>query len=464
MFINQSDIILNQTETTTLAGAAVASVATKMMMLPTTVTPMTSITDPDGTPNDLTWLDQLALALSPQVLVALRVVGIAFFLLLSGLISGLHLALMSLDIVELRCMEIAGNERERSHARKILPVRARTNFLLTSLILAVVACDSATTLLIGSLTSDAWALFLSTVLITIFAGILPEAVVFKYSSIVAAKTIYLTYLILILTCALSYPSSLCLDCCIKHRGPVRNRKYLAAYIDMIKRDTHLEPFEVATLQGTLSLSSRCVRHIMTPIDRVVSLSDSEQLDWQSFVHLLKTGYSRIPIYRGQRSAVVGLLHVKEIATVFSFDSAIKVPVKFLMDKAPRTLSFVSADSPLSRNSFINSLKTGMHMAFVVEGAITNGVSCTRSQANAVIGIVTLEDMIQAVIGQEISDEMESGQQMQQQLQQQQQPPTSATANDHDPKQRRQKGMLYAQQILKALQEGSFASRPHIYPL
>ena len=127
--------------------------------------------------------------LSPELVVTFKIIGILFFLIMSGLISGLHLALMSLDLIELRCMQIAGTEKEKKQAKKILPIREKTNYLLTALILAVVACDSATTLLIGSLTDNLWALFISTIAITIFAGILPEAVVFKYSSIVAAKTI-----------------------------------------------------------------------------------------------------------------------------------------------------------------------------------------------------------------------------------------------------------------------------------
>ena len=246
----------------------------------------------------------------------------------------------------------------------------------------------------------------------------------------------ITYLILILTFPLAYPISLCLDSCIKHHGPVRNRKYLAAYIDMINSETHLEPFEIATLRGTLSLNSMNVRQIMTPMDKVVSLPETAVLNWETFVTFLKTGYSRIPIYRdNDKSYIVGLLHIKEIATVFGFNSNIQVPVKFIMEKAPRPLNFVSAESPLSRNNFINSLKTGIHLAFVVEGPVA--VS-TKKQ---VIGIVTLEDMIEAVTGQQISDETDM-----------------MPASDKNKKERK-KGMLYAQQILKALQEeGRFPQR------
>lgn len=405
-----------------------------------TLIPSSNVSSPHPVSPSAVLDDDIEQALSPHVYLTLKIVGIVFFLLMSGLISGLHLALMSLDLIELRCMQIAGTEKEKKQAKKILPIREKTNYLLTALILAVVACDSATTLLIGSLTENVWALFLSTILITIFAGILPEAVVFKYSSVVAAKTIYITYLILILTFPLAYPISLGLDSCIKHHGPVRNRKYLSAYIDMIKRETHLEPFEIATLQGTLSLNSKNVRQIMTPIEKVISLPETTILGWEMFVNILKTGYSRIPIYRNNdKSYIVGLLHIKEIATVFGFNSNIKVPVKFIMEKAPRPLNFVSADSPLSRNNFINSLKTGIHLAFVVEGPVA--VSTKRQ----VIGIVTLEDMIEAVTGQQISDESDV---------------SPATDSRKD----RKKGMLYAQQILKALQEEGKYPRKFSHPL
>lgn len=56
-------------------------------------------------------------------------------LVLSGLFSGLTLGLMSLDMVSLEILAEGGEEQERECAKKILPVRAKGNLLLCTLLL-----------------------------------------------------------------------------------------------------------------------------------------------------------------------------------------------------------------------------------------------------------------------------------------------------------------------------------------
>lgn len=56
-------------------------------------------------------------------------------LVLSGLFSGLTLGLMSLDMVSLEIVAEGGEVHERAYARKIIPVRAKGNLLLCTLLL-----------------------------------------------------------------------------------------------------------------------------------------------------------------------------------------------------------------------------------------------------------------------------------------------------------------------------------------
>ena len=56
-------------------------------------------------------------------------------LLLSGLFSGLTLGLMSLDMVSLEILAEGGEEQERECAKQILPIRAKGNLLLCTLLL-----------------------------------------------------------------------------------------------------------------------------------------------------------------------------------------------------------------------------------------------------------------------------------------------------------------------------------------
>jgi len=51
------------------------------------------------------------------------VVASAFLVLLAGLMSGLTLGLLSLDVVDMQVLLRSGSEREKRHARRIAPVR-----------------------------------------------------------------------------------------------------------------------------------------------------------------------------------------------------------------------------------------------------------------------------------------------------------------------------------------------------
>ena len=54
---------------------------------------------------------------------------------MSGLFSGLTLGLMSLDMVSLEILRDGGEGEERAYAAKIIPIRAKGNLLLCTLLL-----------------------------------------------------------------------------------------------------------------------------------------------------------------------------------------------------------------------------------------------------------------------------------------------------------------------------------------
>lgn len=71
----------------------------------------------------------------------------------SGLFSGLTLGVLSLDLVGLRILEKGGEEWERVYARKIMPVRAKGNLLLCTLLFGNTVVNAGIAILLSSLTS-----------------------------------------------------------------------------------------------------------------------------------------------------------------------------------------------------------------------------------------------------------------------------------------------------------------------
>lgn len=363
----------------------------------------------------------------------LSIVGIIFLLCLSGTISGLNLAILSLDLTDLKVLSNAGSGDEKEHARKILPVRNRSNYVLCAFSVAEVAVDSGNTVLIESLTNSWIAILISTILITIFAGILPQAICHRHALVIGARTIWLTYIIMIITFLLAYPISLLLDCLIGEEiSQFHDRKYLSSYIEMTKKDNALGNVELAAVTGALALKAKKVSEVMTPIKDVLMLPSTAVIDQTTLMNVLHSGYSRVPIYDGRRDNITGVLHVKELAAVLIFEmnnkniaSSNKVNIKYIIDQVKRELIFVSADASLGKDNLINQFKRGLHLAFVV-----NGNSHPLSK-KPVIGIITLEDLIEEILQTEIVDETD-------------------TVSDNRKKEKRAR--IYTREIINALQK------------
>src|SRR5210317_1673983 len=97
--------------------------------------------------------------------------GIVFCLTQSAMFSGLNLAFFSLSRLQLEVEISQGNKA----AGKVLAVRQDSNFLLTTILWGNVGINVLLTLLSDSALAGVLAFLFSTIFITIFGEILPQA-------------------------------------------------------------------------------------------------------------------------------------------------------------------------------------------------------------------------------------------------------------------------------------------------
>ena len=101
------------------------------------------------------------------------------------------------------------------------------------------------------------------------------------------------------------------------------------------------------------------------------------------------GYSRVPVYRGDLDEPLGLIHLKDLALKFGFGPKVAAP-RFALRPLLRPLLYVPGSMPIG--ALLQQMQQKrIHMALVID------------EYGGVDGLVTIEDLIEQVIGQ-IDDE------------------------------------------------------------
>ncbi|MEK6776250.1 MAG: hemolysin family protein [bacterium] len=139
--------------------------------------------------------------------------------------------------------------------------------------------------------------------------------------------------------------------------------------------------DVRIIRKIFDFSDIRVRNILVPIDQVVSVSENASVI-QAMEEVVTNGYTRLPVYRGDRMHMVGLLHALDLFRVQSLNREIA--------DYYRKPFFVQPDA-LIRDLFKAMQKRGIMMAVVLGD---NGTA---------LGIVTMEDILEEIFG-EIEDE------------------------------------------------------------
>ncbi|XP_042068944.1 metal transporter CNNM4 isoform X1 [Haplochromis burtoni] len=328
----------------------------------------------------------------------LQVIMISCLLVLSGMFSGLNLGLMALDPMELRIVQSCGTDKEKKYARKIEPIRSKGNYLLCSLLLGNVLVNTTLTILLDDLIgSGLGAVVASTIGIVIFGEIVPQALCSRHGLAVGANTILVTKFFMFLTFPLSFPVSKLLDFLLGQEiGTVYNREKLVEMLKVTEPYNDLVKEELNMIQGALELRTKTVEDVMTPLANCFMIQADAVLDFNTMSEIMESGYTRIPVYDEERSNIVDILYVKDLAFVDPDDCTnLKTITKFYN----HPVHFVFHDTKL--DAMLEEFKKGKSHLAIVQKVNNEGEGDPFYE---VLGLVTLEDVIEEIIKSEILDE------------------------------------------------------------
>uniref|UniRef100_A0A8I3WR70 Metal transporter n=1 Tax=Callithrix jacchus TaxID=9483 RepID=A0A8I3WR70_CALJA len=330
----------------------------------------------------------------------LHILLITVLLVLSGIFSGLNLGLMALDPMELRIVQNCGTEKERRYARKIEPIRRKGNYLLCSLLLGNVLVNTSLTILLDNLIgSGLMAVASSTIGIVIFGEILPQALCSRHGLAVGANTIVLTKFFMLLTFPLSFPISKLLDFFLGQEiRTVYNREKLMEMLKVTEPYNDLVKEELNMIQGALELRTKTVEDIMTQLQDCFMIRSDAILDFNTMSEIMESGYTRIPVFEDEQSNIVDILYIKDLAFVDPDDCT---PLKTITRFYNHPVHFVFHDTKL--DAMLEEFKKGKSHLAIVQKVNNEGEGDPFYE---VLGLVTLEDVIEEIIRSEILDESE----------------------------------------------------------
>ena len=310
----------------------------------------------------------------------------------SGVFSGLTLGFFSLSKDDLERKA----ELKDPRAIKVYKIRKDGNLLLCTLLIGNVAVNSTLSIFLGSITSGVMAGIVATSLIVVFGEIVPQATFSRYALIIGSKLSWLVKIFIFIFYPICKPIAWMLDKSLGEEIPtVYSKKELVKLIEDHEdlKESDLDADEERIIKGALSFSHKTVRDIMTPRTQVVAIPFDQKLDNKTIKQINEFGRSRIVVYKKTINEVAGILYVKDLIGA-------KMKDKTVGNMARKEVIFVDDEKPL--DDLLNAFKKTRSHLFVA-----------LNEFGEVAGIVTIEDVIEEIIGAEIVDEFDKHEDLQQ---------------------------------------------------
>ena len=321
-------------------------------------------------------------------------------LLASAFFSGSETALTAASPAKMHALEQDGSRRARV-VNYLLTVRERfIGAILLGNTLANVAASALATSLFLSLFGEqgvAYATVVMTVIVVLFAEVLPKTYAIvnadRVALVVAPAVRFVVALFAPVTNAIQFlvrHTLRLLGASISDEAEVLSaHEELRGTIELIHKEGGVVKLDRDMLGGVLDLRELTVSDIMVHRTKIDAI-DAE-LPTEKIIDLaLKSAHTRLPLWRGEREEIVGILHAKTLLRALRHA---KGDVSKLDIMKLATPPWFVPDTTTLKDQLNAFLKRKSHFAIVVD------------EYGEVMGLVTLEDIIEEIVG-DITDEMD----------------------------------------------------------
>ena len=235
-----------------------------------------------------------------------------------------------------------------------------------------------------------------TILILVFSEIIPKTIgATRWKSLMGFTTACISFLIFIM-----YPIVVCIEWLQKHITPkdstdtTVSRDEVSAMANVAEEEGDLEEDENAIIQNLINMDDVTAADVMTP--RVVAHIAPERMTIKTFYRDKRyLHHSRIPVYADNDEYITGYILRMEALQLMAEDK-----YDVTLGEIKREIASFNEDTPLDE-IWDEMLRKDEQISVVI------------NEYGSFQGILTLEDVIETLLGSEIVDEYDTVRDMQQ---------------------------------------------------
>ena len=326
-----------------------------------------------------------------------RLISLAALLVVAAFLSAAEISLVSVNRFRIRSLQEEGNRRAAKLDNLLdQPNRFLSTILMLTLLVQVGASAIATglALSIGLPVAAAIATGVMTFIIFIFSEMAPKTYATNHTERVAlavAPTVNLLstifYPVVRVLILISNGVIRLFGGKTIKEGPFVTEGDIKALVSAAEEQDVIEEEEKKLIHSIFEFGDTLVREVMIPRTDMVMLEEEAGLE-EALEVIMRSGFSRIPVYRKDFDHIIGVLYAKDLLPYLKRGESDVKPREFL-----REAFFIPETKRVSE--LLTELRTLIvHMAIVLD------------EYGGTSGLVTIEDLLEEIVG-EIFDEYDS---------------------------------------------------------
>lgn len=322
----------------------------------------------------------------------MQLVVIAILIGLSAFFSSAETALTTVNRVRIKSMADEGNK----NATSVLKILDKYSKMLSTILIGNnivnLTASSLTTTLVAK-TFGSYAIGIATGLLTLIILLFGE-IVPKNTAMIYSDKISLMYADLILVLMkLFTPIVFIIDKMslgilklfhvdMGKKGALMTENELKNYVDVSHEDGVIELEERELIYNVFDFSDTVAKDIMIP--RIDMISISQDAGYEEVLSIFKEYmYTRLPVYKEDKDNVIGMINIKDFILLTDKEN---FHIKNIIREAYYTYEFKK-----TADLMIEMREIAFNVAFVL------------NEYGATVGMITLEDLLEEIVG-EIRDE------------------------------------------------------------